>query len=258
MHDCCTGKMETVDLKQYYDTCQEEKLVGDYTADLLLTSSSNPNREPVSIEIWVTHKCTPSKIESGKKIIEIRIKEEKDIGKLLNDTIEENPYTPIVYERNNRSNIFVDFYGFKRDSNPEPLSRRRVLRFYLFRSGRAFVTNMDDIRFCRQAWIKENESAIFEVSMDCSFFEGPTPYQLGYAAARRNGFDIKTCLFCKYYRNGFSVGYGDNPTFCCLYKKFGTPKHPEQQYAQDCSFYREDIVLLEGINKNMPPMVVAK
>ena len=59
--ECHTYKLETFDLKEFYDTCEEEKPVGNYIADLLLTNSSKPDREPVLIEIQVSHKSTPQK-----------------------------------------------------------------------------------------------------------------------------------------------------------------------------------------------------
>ena len=45
--DCTT----TVDLKQYYDTCQEEMPIDDYTADLLLTNSTKPDIPPILVEL---------------------------------------------------------------------------------------------------------------------------------------------------------------------------------------------------------------
>ena len=70
---CHSAEPETFDLKQYYDTCKEEQEINGYIADLMLTSSEYPKREPVLIEIQVTHKSAESKRTSGLKIIEIKI-----------------------------------------------------------------------------------------------------------------------------------------------------------------------------------------
>ena len=73
----------------------------------------------------------------------------------------------------------------------------------------------------------------------------------------QNGIPVQTCQFCKYHRNGFEVGYGLNPIFCCLYKKYSTPENPEPQYARQCEYYREDKKQMNEIIRLMPHIVVA-
>ena len=256
---CHTYKLETFDLKEFYDACEEEKPVDDYIADLLLTNSSKPDRDPVLIEIQVSHKSTPQKRASGLRIIEIRIKTEDDITSLLSGRIVENPEAKFGTVRDVETIGFAKFYGFKKiTSAPEPLALRSIQRFYLFRSGKAFVTNMDEFKSCRNASKKDNDKAIFEASIDSFYLGTPSPYEFGYAAARQNGINIKTCHFCKYHRSGYDVGFGLDPIFCCLYKKYGTPENPEPQYAKDCNYYREDKALLSEIQDTMPPIVIAQ
>ena len=255
---CHVFKLETFDLKVFVDTCEEEKAVGDYIADLLLTNSSRPDREPVLIEIQVSHKSTAQKRDSGLRIIEIRIKTEEDITALLSSPIVENPESKYGGVRDVETIGFAKFHGFKKNSSvPEPLAQRSIQRFYLFRSGKAFVTNMDEFKSCRDVWTKDNEKAIFEASIDCFYLGEISPYEYGYAAARQNGIDVKTCQFCKYHRSGYEVGFGIDPIFCCLHKKYGTPENPEPQYARECGYYREDKARLEAIYNSMPSMVVA-
>lgn len=255
---CHVHKLEEFDLKKYYDTCLEEQFVGDYVADLLLTNSTKPDREPILIEIQITHKSVSQKRDSGLHIIEIRIKSEDDIQTLLSAPIVENPSAPYGMVRDVETIGFGKFYGFKKVSSaPERLQQRCLPRFYLFRSGKAFVTNMEDYKPCRDVWKKDNEKAIFEASIDCSYFGEVSPYEYGYAAARQNGIEVKTCQFCKYHRNGFDQPMGESPIFCCLYQKYGTPKEPEPQYAKGCSYYREDSNLISRIYETMPPIVVA-
>ncbi len=256
--ECRIDKLEEFDLKTYYDTCQEEQPVGDYIADLLLTNSSKPDREPVLIEIQVSHKSTPQKKNSGLHIIEIRLRTEDDIDTLLSSPIVENPEAVYGPVRDVDTIGFAKFHGFKKkSSNPEPLELRSIQRFYLFRSGKAFVTNMDQFKSCRMARIKDNNKAIFEASIDCFYLNSPSPYEYGYVAARQNGINVKTCQFCKYHRSGYDRPLGMSPIFCCLHKKYGTPEEPEPQYAKDCGYYREDKSLLDEIVSSMPPIVVA-
>ena len=256
--ECHACKLETFDLKQFYDTCLEEQSVDGYIADLLLTSSEKPYREPVLIEIQVSHKSTAQKIESGLRILEIRIKTEEDLKSLLSSIIVENPDAHFGHVRDVDTIGFAKFHNFKKKaSTPEPLEKRSIQRFYLFRSGKAFVTNMDEFRSCREVHKKDNDKAIFEASIDCFYLDSPSPYEFGYMAAIQNGIQVRTCQFCKYHRSGYEVGLGLNPIFCCLYKKYGTPENPEPQYARQCQYYRDNKEQIDEIQRLMPPIVVA-
>ena len=256
--ECHDFELETFDLKEYYDTCLEEQPIDNYVADLLLTNSSKPNRQPILIEIQVTHKSTSQKRDSGLRIIEIRIRSEEDISKLLSAPFVENPDSKYLSVRDVETIGFAKFHGFKKkSSSPKPLNLRNIPRFYLFPSGKAFVSNMDDYKSCRNVMVKDNDHAIFEASIDSFYLNDWTPYDYGYVAAKQSGVDIKTCQLCKYHRNGLDVGFGLNPIFCCLHKNYGTPENPEPQYAKKCSYYREDWELLGKIKKSMPVIVVA-
>lgn len=218
--ECHEWKLDTFDLKQFYDTCIEEQSVDDYIADLLLTSSEKPDREPVLIEIQVSHKSTDQKLQSGLRIIEIGIKTEEDIKSLLSSPIVENPDTRFGYIRDIGMIGFAKFHNFKKKASlPEPLEKRDIQRFYLFRSGKAFVTNMDEPKSCREVHNKDNDKAIFEASIDCFYLNSPSPYEFGYMVAIQNGIQVRTCQFCKYHRSGYEVGLRLDPIFCCLYKK---------------------------------------
>ena len=170
----------------------------------------------------------------------------------------ENPEAKYGQVRDVETIGFAKFHGFKKKSSvPEPLELRSIQRFYLFRSGKAFVTNMEEFRSCRKVGSKDNDKAIFEASIDSFYLGNPTPYEFGYMAARQSGIEVKTCQFCKYHRSGYEVGVGLNPIFCCMHKNYGTPENPEPQFAKSCEYYREDKVLLEDIQNSMPPIVVA-
>ncbi|MBP5332913.1 MAG: hypothetical protein J6Y66_01940 [Bacteroidales bacterium] len=255
---CKVHKLETFDLKSFYDTCQEEKEVEGYVADLLITNSQKPERGPVLIEVQVSHKSTAGKRLSGLRILEVRIREEEDIDKLLSAPIVENPDSRYVEVEDIKTIGYAKFYGFKKKSStPEPLEMRSINRFYLFRSGKAFVSNMDEFKSCRKVYQKDNNNALFEASIDSFYLGDINPYEYGYFAARQNGFEVKTCQFCKYHRDGYAMALGLDPIFCCLYKKYGTPQTPEPQFAYQCAYYREDTVLLNEISKTMPTIVVA-
>lgn len=67
------------DLKSLYDKCEVEKEYKGFIADLLLTSSKNPDIDPIFLEISHTHDCEQEKLDSGIKIIELKVKDDRDL-----------------------------------------------------------------------------------------------------------------------------------------------------------------------------------
>jgi competence CoiA-like predicted nuclease len=72
-------------LSDVFDIWEYEKTIGNYRADILLSSSKHDYK--VMIEIRVTHGSSQEKIESGIPIIEIRIQNQKDIENLKLGTL---------------------------------------------------------------------------------------------------------------------------------------------------------------------------
>ena len=115
----------THNLRQYYDSCQEEVPIQGFIADLLLTKMDQEAREPILIEIRVTHACEPEKIGSGLKIIETKsIDSEEDIDKILRDGFIEGENCKL--------------YGFK-DLPSKKLANRYIDRFILHSSCGATI-----------------------------------------------------------------------------------------------------------------------
>lgn len=110
---CCKKEIKRFDLKQFYDSCEQEIPYDKIhrRSDLKLFSSVNPDRIPIYIEFCVTHASDMEKLHSGNKIIEIKIETEEDIDELLKNGITQstpsNPDKEITQE--------VSFYGFKRE-----------------------------------------------------------------------------------------------------------------------------------------------
>ncbi len=55
--ECCSIMHRKYDLKHHYDTCDEEQPIGDFVADLLISSQNRPEVPPILIEIQVSHEC---------------------------------------------------------------------------------------------------------------------------------------------------------------------------------------------------------
>ncbi len=95
---CSSVVLKSFNLKEYYNTCKEEIVYKGFKADLILTHSDYPNREPIFLEVAVTHKCTPEKINSKIRIIEINVQNEDDADREIIEN--EGPFI-------NESNIII-------------------------------------------------------------------------------------------------------------------------------------------------------
>lgn len=102
----------TIDLKEYYDTCEEEVTIKSFVADLLLTNSKNPQIPPILIEVCVSHACEPEKRNSGLKIIEMKIRSEDDIKDLLDFNHLKEEYG---WEYEHKKGGTAEFISFKRN-----------------------------------------------------------------------------------------------------------------------------------------------
>ncbi|WP_143558041.1 hypothetical protein [Solemya velum gill symbiont] len=73
---CETSTVYNYDLTKIFTNVEEEKRVGDFIADILLSSENG--KEKIFVEIAVTHECEQPKIDSGSRIIELKISDEQD------------------------------------------------------------------------------------------------------------------------------------------------------------------------------------
>ena len=99
--------------------------------------------------------------------------------------------------------------------------------------------------------------SILELNIDSSGLAELSPYEYGYVKAMELGFTVKNCMFCKYHMNGYEVGFGMDPVFCCLYKKYGTPENPKPKDAMRCSYYKEDQQRINEIHESMQSVIIS-
>ncbi len=239
---CKQETLVSFDLKEYYDTCTEEKAYQGYVADLLLESREHPQRPPVFIEIFVTHECTTKKYASGNKIIEVEVKSDEQLKRIV-----QRPLSELNYVR---------FIGFNRENKtPVELAVQETTRFILYPSGAAYVYNIDDLISCNVGRLKSN--SLLELNFEPWFFS-ESIYNMGYVTALKMGYNVKVCNLCKYFRISVDI-WSDDPKFCCLSKKYGTPRHPKSTDAQNCKYYRVHqgkMAEIEDELKQIPIMVV--
>lgn len=242
--DCKSDGIETIDLKDYYNKSDIEKKVyssiGEdgkphcsiletvnsekYIADVLLWNSDKIIREPIAIEICVSHSCNEKKLQSGLKIIEFNVKNEQDIESLISGEINWDE---------------VKFYNFEKVKlKDKPVERVNLFsRFTFFRSGAAKNSTIEDYQYCSRRHLKHNPKSLVELNIgggNSSGFNSDDDYLLGLAYLLNKGYKFKNCMLCKYYK-GYMNSYNGEP-FCACYKKSGI-RRPYQSDAQNCSFY---------------------
>lgn len=197
---CNRREQVAIDLKKLFDTCEEEVTYKGYRADLMLSNKEHPEREPIFLEISVTHDCEPEKLSSGIQIIELKIVDEKDV---LRPLVEEdslfgrsNPQQP--YDFNTLPPI--RFFNFKRIfETARPLERfwvapddKGILRGYF---------NQDKLT-CRNVNDNHREDSLYEVAIPSEVLVKnckPNLYEFGMMKAIQAGIDVKHCAVCDKY-----------------------------------------------------------
>ena len=233
--DVCRKKeLRIYDLKKYYDVCEEERREDKFIGDLKITSSTNPNLPPILIEVCVTHECTLDKKESGIKIIEVYIRDEDEILILLSNGITES------------KDDKCKFYGFKRDVDSHLTNERdnNIWRYSLYKSGLSYVSKNSS---CSEYDRKNNHNAILEINIDNNRCVVSSIYDIGDVISLSLGYNVKTCRLCKYRKEDYDLC----SNFCCLYKKYGTPKNPESKDAIKCGYYKIDNDIIEWVRGHM-------
>lgn len=203
--DCRTTSFapKSVDLKQYYDTCEEEVWHKGFRADLMLTHSEHPEYKPVFLEVSVTHDCTPEKIDSKIRIIEVKVQCEKDAHREVKEN-EGECVPPFWWKQSNRYNYTpptpIRFYNFKRNNLPE----HHFSRFYLVRAENGvYYAGIKPKAFtCHTADSEHEETSCFEVTIADEKIQKEQYgrlYLLGIALAHKQKIGLKHCFFCKGY-----------------------------------------------------------
>ena len=228
-HECYGYECKTIDLKKYFDTCNEEQTIKGFKADLLLSDSTENYKGRILLEIYVTHRCSERKISSGQKIIEIRISSEEDIENIIKDNISENDN--------------IRFYGFANEEKPLHVSN--VPRFVLYKSYAAYV---DYYALCNNNTRLSDESVLeLNISQHYPYTIPETIRTYGLAKAITLGYEIKNCAICKYFcYDDYAEKYR-----CNLYKKYSTPHFPKQDYAHNCEYYNIDKRLINTLVSNI-------
>lgn len=218
------------DLKKWkgeviFDNCQEEVKEGDFRPDLLLSCSTKPNRHPVFIEIYKTHKSEESKVTSGYKIIETtEIKSEEDIDDIINRGFVEGEN--------------CQTFGFKPQIPQIRADNIPIDRFILFKNGTAKIFRaLDYVIYCDKISQKYDPQSIIELNIrgmniDIWGNDGSLNYhQKCLLYLVKKGMVIRNCILCKF--NVYNEYYSH--FICKLYKILDMESPvPRQTTANKC------------------------
>ena len=211
-----------------YDTCQEEKKVGDFQPDLLLTCSTKADRKPVFIEVYKTHESEDPKINSGYKIIETtKLKTEADIDSII--------------EKGFVEGLNCQMFNF---SPKLPSIRKKdvpITRFILFGNVAASVIGSTEYEVtCESINRRIHSQSIKELNLQSSGidiwgnYEEDNildSYQTGLVYLVKKGMDIRNCILCKHY----TYNEWKNTHLCMSYKSLVEKYHyPRQTTAREC------------------------
>ena len=224
------------DLKKWkglplYDDCQEEIIVEEFRPDLLLVSSTKPNREKIFIEIYKAHKSEEKKVNSKYRIIEtMQIKSEDDIEDIIKKGFVEGQ----------------NCQTFNFNSKLLPNIEKKdvpIARFLLINGSAHFYNSNNKKVLCEKRGEKIDPNSDCELNINESIIISEKektfnnilkPFELCLLYLVKKDWPIKNnCILCKNRENCYAryigIGYKNYKSI------FQCP--PRQEMAQNCPYY---------------------
>jgi len=232
--------MKRFDLKQYYDTCEQEIAYDDIRrrSDLKFYSKAHPERKPIYLEFCVTHASDDAKLHSGNKIIEIVIENEENILSMVDDGIVEKHKT-VGPDWDEIIIKLVAFYGFKtKDYNNQSIIKDEwIIRCAFMESGKMY--SLEERCNCKQLERKDHR-ALCEIIFPEYFKYEAYDYALSLCYQK---YHICNCNLCKNYVT-VTPWYEDWYHMCKMYKilqlpfaDFKIPGAFDTSRAKTCRYY---------------------
>lgn len=230
--NCESVERRKFNLKEYYDSCEQEIPYDNVNrrSDLKIWSKLHTEREPIYIEICVTHPSDIDKLHAGSKIIEIMIENEQDIDNVVKFGFTDEKQID-TYHNESMVTPKVSFYGFKNEDYCNFMLNKEIVfsRYILYQSGK-FQCRQDTC-LCKELK-RVQPSALCEICFH-------TEDAIGiYVLAKWMGYQkygIKNCLLCKNYVDNYN-GMGK---LCRLYKHIGInlAESHDTARARTCSYF---------------------
>lgn len=246
--DVCKKKeSKERNLKQWFQFCEEERdfVLPDgtrYRPDILCHNAKDENI-PLFIEVCVTHPCEPGKIESGIRIIEVKIESEKDIENFISNPIEESDV--------------VKFYGFmQKEITDEVKEGLPLIKYIHYSSGKVYI---DFESFTCLNYDKKRKGD-YEITMSydvsrssyASYTIKEYLYELSNTLTYKTFTDFRACNICKWSRKSIN-GYT-----CYPYQEIGTNKNCNENDASKCTYFQANKEKCKSLQRKVEEMIVSK
>jgi len=235
--DCYVSQNQRFNIKQFYDSCEQEISYNNINrrSDLKIFSSTNPERSPIYLEFCVTHASEPAKLHSGNKIIEIHLKSEEDVYRLIEQGIIETTYdNSTEYTDTEYNTPPVDFYGFKKEDHHNPSVNSEIVftRYILYKSGK--MQCFRDSCNCKNL-VKSKSSSLFEM---CIHTTDSFSIDKHIRCVSYQRFKIPNCMLCRNYVEN----YNGTGKICRLYKYLQIPRNEtfDTARAKTCRYFEID------------------
>lgn len=219
------SRVEEIDLTRYFDLVELEGAVGDYRADVLLSSTRTD--ACLLVEIAVSHWCEDAKVASGLKILEATVSDEDDIAAL---TDRFDLATTGLWRS----------YNFREREVEEGRCRDRceakTAVFRVFESGKAHVQRCHPA--AAQKLTAHHRVRYWRVVPEAAdwldgFLAGGG-WEREAEAAALAGAPIRSCCLCR-YAGSQTV---QHPVFCKILER-----EVGHNYAADCDKYRAKVTI---------------
>ncbi len=224
---CTTMCQKSFNLKNSYDTCSIEAPIQGYVADLLLTNSKR-DLPPTLIEICVTHQCTEEKRNSGLRIIEIRISDEKDIDTLKNCCSLESRMYDYYTQKSGFRIEFINFKSIYEERLTVPVKR------VSYTPSNDQTVLVKDVQ-CDKAGIKCIRGSRYEynvIELDPYHqYDNDLGLIFQFWLGKYKG--LRICKICNFY---YATDYENSPK-CRLSKNYNKPTYPDMIYASKCDSF---------------------
>ena len=235
---CQKKQLMEYDLKSFgYDTIEEEKDVPEgFIADLLISDSSGRN-PAVLLEVYVTHKVGDEKEKSGKRIIEIPIRNEDDLQQYLDKPISEA--APDEYRARALARS-PHFYGFKRDALSKSCIDARALPVASMKVDYSIECTKieDNIRCSEIDNLSCNPDELIKVVFDPDKMYSYRK-RLGNfirMVAIKDGLAVKNCKICRNGIPSMTTGY-DHPVRCLIADEYNLEPYPFYWVGVECDHF---------------------
>lgn len=217
-YECLQKEKRTINLTEYFDTVTAEAKIGDFVADVLLSSSTGKGY--LLVEFAVTHSCEPEKIASKHRIIEVSLDKESDVEILQQNSLDASAGNVKTHNFHPQKR-FEDVCGGK--------CPNEVGIFLVYRSGKSILQHMNAAEAAHykpkgEVIYREILPEVMDVDLVRSW-----NYQEMVFKAYANNVEIRNCYLCRY--QGISEERGR--IFCRTFRN-----HYPSNNAAECERFR--------------------